>query len=153
MVLILLATDSSQNKYHLITSNGRPSQDPYFTFSSKFKEQCISVCGTTRKCHSYTIKQTSTNQFECQFYDSATEKKDLIVSTGVNYYINARDCKDWYTLGVRTSGVYTVNWMGRELKEVRCNMEIDGGGWIVFQRRYSPLALDFQLPWNDYKTG
>ena len=32
-------------------------------------------------------------------------------------------------------------------------MEIDGGGWTVFQRRYKPLTEDFDLDWNSYKQG
>ena len=153
-MIVLLITNTSPKEYHLITSNGHPSQDPYLTFSSKFKEQCISICGTTRKCHSYTIKQTSSNQFECQFYDRATMREDLVrVSHQIRYYINARDCDDWYNIGARASGVYKVNWMGRVSKNIRCNMEIEGGGWIVFHRRYQPITLDFQRPWNDYKSG
>ena len=153
-IIILLLNNSAQKEYYLVSSNGHPSEKPYFTFSSKFKEQCISICGTTRKCYSYTIKRiTDTNIYECQFYDIQTWQS-LDASNGVHYYfINARDCKDWYTLGARTSGVYKVNWMGRFMKDIRCNMEIEGGGWIVFQRRFKPLALDFQRNWESYKSG
>ena len=152
-IILLLLNNSAQKEYHLVTSNGHPSETPYFTFSSKFKEQCISICGTTRKCYSYTIKEiTDTDQYECQFYDIQTWQS-LDASTGVKYYfINAKDCKDWYTLGARGSGVYKINWRGY-FKDVRCNMEIEGGGWIVFQRRFKPLALNFQRNWESYKSG
>ena len=56
-------------------------------------------------------------------------------------------------MGVRASGVYTVNWMGREKKEVRCNMDLEGGGWLVFFRRTNDFVQDFNKEWDAYKTG
>ena len=35
---------------------------------------------------------------------------------------------------------------------VPCDMSIDGGGWIVFQRRVSG-SVDFNLAWNAYRDG
>ena len=35
---------------------------------------------------------------------------------------------------------------------LRCNMEVDGGGWLVFQFRHNG-EVDFQRNWIDYKQG
>ena len=32
-------------------------------------------------------------------------------------------------------------------------MEIDGGGWTVFQRRFKPHTQNFDLNWDSYKHG
>ena len=36
---------------------------------------------------------------------------------------------------------------------VRCNMETDGGGWIVIQRRTSNGTVNFTGKWDDYVNG
>ena len=36
---------------------------------------------------------------------------------------------------------------------VRCDMETDGGGWIVIQRRIPQGTVNFTRNWEDYKNG
>ena len=149
----ILVTVISAAEYHLISHNGKPSTDPFHSHTTKFKQQCISICGTNCKCHSFTVEIISPNELECHFYDTAAMREDLVLATGVQYNIELRECRDWYNVGARKTGVYQVNWMGRMKKNVRCNMELDGGGWTVFQRRYEPLSQDFDFNWNSYKHG
>ena len=34
-----------------------------------------------------------------------------------------------------------------------CDMETDGGGWLVIQRRVNKGTVDFYRNWNDYVQG
>ena len=131
----------------------KTKQNTISEFDFKIQTAMYQRCGTSCKCHSFTVEMKNTGEVECNFYDTATMREDLVSAAEVQYNIDIRDCKDLYNVGARVSGVYEVNWMGRMKKNVRCNMEIDGGGWTVFQRRYKPLTENFDLDWNSYKQG
>ena len=54
-----------------------------------------------------------------------------------------RNWADWYKQGYKKNGVYEI----MVLRE----MEGDGGGWIVFQRRFDG-SVSFARTWNEYRT-
>ncbi|KAK2192775.1 hypothetical protein NP493_23g05016 [Ridgeia piscesae] len=63
------------------------------------------------------------------------------------------DCADVLAAGETESGIYTV-WLadtGRQV-DIFCDMDTDGGGWLVFQRRQSG-TVDFFRDWSSYKSG
>ncbi|XP_040197166.1 ryncolin-1-like [Rana temporaria] len=63
-----------------------------------------------------------------------------------------RNCKDLLDKGHIFSDVYTICPDGRTPLTVLCDMHTDGGGWIVFQRRWDG-SVDFYRDWKSYKTG
>ncbi|KAM5148913.1 ficolin-2-like [Mantella aurantiaca] len=64
----------------------------------------------------------------------------------------ARNCKELLNLGSFLSGWYTIYPDGEKSLTVFCDMDTEGGGWIVFQRRYDG-TVNFLRDWKDYKRG
>lgn len=63
-----------------------------------------------------------------------------------------RNCKELQNQGTFLSGWYKIYPDGENPLTVLCDMDTDGGGWIVFQRRYDG-TVNFFREWNDYKQG
>ncbi|XP_019636997.1 PREDICTED: ficolin-1-like [Branchiostoma belcheri] len=63
-----------------------------------------------------------------------------------------RDCAEIYEGGSTTSGVYLVTLQNNTPVEVYCDMDTDGGGWTIIQRRIDG-TVPFNRTWEDYKQG
>ncbi|XP_077354308.1 tenascin-like isoform X2 [Festucalex cinctus] len=65
-----------------------------------------------------------------------------------------KDCAQIFLNGENTSGVYTIYVAGVESQviQVYCDMETDGGGWMVFLRRQNG-RLEFFRNWKNYTAG
>ena len=64
-----------------------------------------------------------------------------------------RNCYHALQLGNTVSGIYVIDPRdGLGSFRVWCDMQTDGGGWTVFQRRRDG-SVDFYRVWNDYKLG
>ncbi|XP_055722900.1 tenascin-N-like isoform X2 [Salvelinus fontinalis] len=64
------------------------------------------------------------------------------------------DCTQIKKNGNVASGIYTVYVNSERTKpmEVYCDMDTDGGGWVVFQRRNNG-QMDFMKRWRQYMAG
>ncbi|XP_034747420.1 angiopoietin-related protein 7-like isoform X2 [Etheostoma cragini] len=62
------------------------------------------------------------------------------------------DCASLYHNGVRHSGVYNIILSPGTVLPVYCDMETEGGGWTVFQRRRDGL-VSFNRGWSEYRDG
>ncbi|XP_071795590.1 ficolin-2-like [Asterias amurensis] len=62
-------------------------------------------------------------------------------------------CLELYQSGYSDNGIYTI--FPTDMTDglhVYCDMETDGGGWIVFQRRQDG-SVDFNRNWTEYQSG
>ncbi|XP_053414755.1 ficolin-1-like isoform X2 [Nycticebus coucang] len=64
----------------------------------------------------------------------------------------ARTCRELLSLGHSLSGWHTIYLPDCRPLTVLCDMDTDGGGWTVFQRR-ADSSVDFYRDWDAYKRG
>uniref|UniRef100_A0A6I8P3D6 Fibrinogen C-terminal domain-containing protein n=1 Tax=Ornithorhynchus anatinus TaxID=9258 RepID=A0A6I8P3D6_ORNAN len=67
-------------------------------------------------------------------------------------YPGAKNCQELQAMGRLLSGWYTIHPVGCGPLTVLCDMDTDGGGWTVFQRRVDG-SVDFYRDWTTYKKG
>lgn len=118
--------------------------------------RCFGLCQYDEQCLSYDHDALSGNPSkECRFYKTSHHAAvgTLVSAPNVTYFsLVHRDCVDWYQAGSRQNGVYDILVARRYRLAVFCNMVIDGGGWIVFQRRFNG-NVHFNRGWEEYKHG
>ncbi|NP_001086308.1 MGC84752 protein precursor [Xenopus laevis] len=73
-------------------------------------------------------------------------------AAGIYSLYNGTSCEDLLNQGEFLSGWNIINPVGMSPLRVLCDMHTDGGGWLVFQRRWDG-TVSFNVGWNAYKRG
>ncbi|XP_036961759.1 mucin-2-like [Acanthopagrus latus] len=82
--------------------------------------------------------------------DRTDSKRPTLPSKGTSL---RRDCSDYLLRGDTKSGVYLVTPDLRSRSfSVFCDMELDGGGWTLLQRRQDG-SVSFNRTWDEYRSG
>jgi len=88
----------------------------------------------------------------CRCMDDKNYLKEDKFYCDCRYLLPQRDCKKFRDQGYQLNGVYNVNSQSDKVVSVYCDMNTDGGGWTVIQRRVDGKT-DFFRNWDHYKNG
>ncbi|XP_029440388.1 LOW QUALITY PROTEIN: tenascin-X [Rhinatrema bivittatum] len=86
--------------------------------------------------------------------DVRTAPTSTWFTTGWLRYPFPRDCAEEQLNGIARSGPATIFLAGERKQPLKvfCDVETDGGGWLVFQRRMNGKT-DFWRDWDEYAAG
>ncbi|XP_066914552.1 microfibril-associated glycoprotein 4-like [Clytia hemisphaerica] len=139
-----------------VAVNQIPTVDPIqVSVVERFPEKrCFVSCHFMPQCLSLLIEKFNQNDYQCRFYDKAHPSLKPYAGEATFYTTRLRkvSCKDWSDAGFNQTGVYSIYLRNGVSKNVWCNMDVLGGGWLVFQRRFDGVE-NFHRNWNDYKNG
>ncbi|XP_078372113.1 microfibril-associated glycoprotein 4-like [Oculina patagonica] len=142
---------------------------------------CIEACSRSEKCVSYNYKWRVSGEDEgnvCELIDDSgaydeCDTNSLTYVPGFTFHIikeNIKvtsckepcyqnvtkkvftDCYELLLAGKTQSGIYSINPDGKEEFDVFCDQSTQGGGWVVFQKRFNGM-VDFFRNWTSYKNG
>ncbi|XP_032998055.1 tenascin-X isoform X12 [Lacerta agilis] len=126
----------------------------YETPSGRSKEITVDASVTSYELQDLIPSSLYQVQVQALRRGTPTAPTATSFTTGHLRYPFPRDCAEESQNGPGTSRVRTIYLGGNQDRplQVYCDMETDGGGWIVFQRRMNG-ETNFWRNWQEYATG
>ncbi|XP_076017912.1 uncharacterized protein LOC143009732 isoform X2 [Genypterus blacodes] len=126
----------------------------YQTEGHEVKEVIVDAMVTELKLSRLHPGSTYSVQLQAEGEGGYSAPTSTEFTTGTLRFPFPSDCSQELLNGIRTSGVVEIYLRGKHGEPLRvyCDMETDGGGWMVFQRRKDGL-VDFFRGWKDYTRG
>ena len=128
-----------------------------FTVHIEDVVRCFGICTYNENCFyfNHTVDDLI-KPANCSFYSNTStlrNSSNSISNNKIYQRILPRDCFQLYNNHrITKSGVYDI-YVGHKYKvNVYCEMEIAGGGWTVFQKRFDG-SVSFERNWEEYKNG
>ncbi|CAG2238238.1 unnamed protein product [Mytilus edulis] len=115
--------------------------------------ECACVCSMVQQCCSTSyetasgrciLERGSTPETE------TTDNSNIMVKIPDQSNLKPRDCSDLPPC--TRSGVFEIYPDVTNKIDVYCDMDTNGGGWTIIQRRVDSV-VDFYRFWSDYKNG
>jgi hypothetical protein len=111
---------------------------------AQYPDDFITYCGSV-----YFDADVETPHFSLPDQALPTQP-DTTISSGPAEYSS---CQELLEAGHNASGIYTIFPAGfNNTLQVYCDMDTDGQGWMVIQRRQDG-SVDFYRNWADYQVG
>ncbi|VDI67078.1 Hypothetical predicted protein [Mytilus galloprovincialis] len=132
-------SDAFENMKGNLTVNIKKEIKDYF---DDMKQNSTDAISEARR----TAEENTKKEIKDYLVDMKQNSTDAISEA-----LTPRDCSDLDRKKVR-SGVYKIFPEGTAGFNASCDMETDGGGWTVFQRRQDG-KVDFYRGWLEYVKG
>ncbi|XP_006127101.1 angiopoietin-related protein 7 isoform X2 [Pelodiscus sinensis] len=115
--------------------------------------QVMELKGSTQQMESRLIDvESKYSEINSQIDNMQLQAAQTVTQTSADAVY---DCSSLYQKNYRISGVYKLppdEFLGSPEIEVYCDMETEGGGWTIIQRRKVGL-ISFNRDWKQYKEG
>ncbi|XP_038593373.1 angiopoietin-2a [Micropterus salmoides] len=108
----------------------------------------VSSNNTVLQNQQQELLETVNNLIHTIAVSSAQETKTTMMQDTPTTFM---DCAAVFKSGNTQSGVYTLT-LPNITTEAFCDMETEGGGWTVIQKRFDG-RVDFHRTWQEYKKG
>eukprot|EP00057_Strongylocentrotus_purpuratus_P032397 XP_787488.3 PREDICTED: microfibril-associated glycoprotein 4 [Strongylocentrotus purpuratus] len=143
--------DATKSSYanDFVSSDGfnyyEPSSSSHWLDTQVYCSDADDTCHNGATCTEYCHPPW----FKC---DCPSDFMGEHCTLSVHYDGIASTCKEYYDAGHTTSGVLQINPGGSGAFDVYCDMDNDGGGWTIFQKRLDG-SVEFYRTWSDYVNG